>query len=219
LKAAADRVFFTAADIDHGRELWSSDGTADGTRLVHDFVPGQRGASFEEFTPVGERMFFSAFSSVYGEELWVSDGTAAGTRVACDIAPGSGSSAPRLVTLAGDLLFFTAVTARFGRQLWVLPLATDIVDADFRRGDVNADGDQDVADAIFLLNFLFAGRAGPPCLDAADANDGGSVNIADAVAILSHLFRDGGALPEPFEACGGDPTADPVDCAAYGPCD
>lgn len=38
-----NKIFFTANDGLHGRELWSSDGTAAGTRLVQDFILGEDG--------------------------------------------------------------------------------------------------------------------------------------------------------------------------------
>jgi ELWxxDGT repeat protein len=34
------RLYFVADDGEHGRELWMSDGTYDGTRIVEDLVPG-----------------------------------------------------------------------------------------------------------------------------------------------------------------------------------
>jgi len=33
-------LYFSARDANHGRELWVSDGTARGTRLVMDINPG-----------------------------------------------------------------------------------------------------------------------------------------------------------------------------------
>ena len=41
LVAAGDTLFFTADDGEHGTELWRSDGTEDGTRLVRDINPGE----------------------------------------------------------------------------------------------------------------------------------------------------------------------------------
>jgi hypothetical protein len=88
----------------------------------------------------------------------------------------------------------------------------------FRRGDANTDGTVNVADAVCMLGHLFTGGAAPGCLDAGDANDDGVVNIADALALLNHLFARAGDLPEPFGACGEDPTEDVLGCARYDPC-
>ena len=89
----------------------------------------------------------------------------------------------------------------------------------FVRGDTNADGELDIADAIWNLFFLFGGIIEPACMDALDANDDAAVDIADVVAILSHLFASSGPLPPPSGECGSDPTEDPWGCVSYPPCD
>lgn len=87
----------------------------------------------------------------------------------------------------------------------------------FRRGDCNQDGASDIADAVALLETLFAGGASPSCDDACDHNDDGALNIADAVALLTALFGGGPGLPAPT-GCGEDPTPDALDCAAAPGC-
>jgi len=89
----------------------------------------------------------------------------------------------------------------------------------FMRGDANADGKRDIADAIRVLGYLFGGGTTQlGCLDAADANDEGKVDIADAIKILGHLFALAGPLPEPFAACGADPTPDALTCESFPAC-
>jgi len=89
----------------------------------------------------------------------------------------------------------------------------------FKRGNVNGDDRMNIADAIFILGYLYSGSQAPTCLDAADANDDGAVDIADAITLLDHLFGESGPLPEPFGACGIDPTADELGCDSYPPCE
>ena len=86
----------------------------------------------------------------------------------------------------------------------------------FIRADVNTDGGTNVADAIFLLAFLFSGGVDPNCLDAADTNDDGTVNISDAITLLAVLFSGGGPTPDPVGTCGLDPTDDALDCQSPG---
>jgi hypothetical protein len=93
------------------------------------------------------------------------------------------------------------------------------LEAAFRRGNINGDASLDIADAVTLLSYLFAGGKPPACRDAADANDDGSVNIADAVAILAYYFAGAGDLAPPFGTCGVDPTDDAIDCEAFTPCE
>jgi hypothetical protein len=89
----------------------------------------------------------------------------------------------------------------------------------FRRGDSTGDGEVNISDAIKILAFLFTGGAPLSCDDATDANDDGSRNISDAITILSYLFSGTATIPAPGpEACGVDPTADGLDCAAGGAC-
>jgi hypothetical protein len=94
--------------------------------------------------------------------------------------------------------------------------------AAFRRGDANSDGERDIADAIFILGYLFGGGVTPSCFDSADANDDEAVDIADAIAVLSYLFASGGDLPEPFDECGIDQTSDPIEdplsCETFPAC-
>lgn len=100
------------------------------------------------------------------------------------------------------------------------------MDLEFRRGDCNADGTFNIADAIVNLSTLFPAPGAPPttpvCADACDANDDGLLNIADAIATLSELFP-GMSGPAPLPApgsmnCGIDPSPDVLDCLGYQTC-
>ncbi len=86
-----------------------------------------------------------------------------------------------------------------------------IPQSSFRRGDVNDDGNRDVADAVGALLYLFGGGTAPDCLDSVDCNDDGTNDISDVVSLLDYLFQSGAAPPEPFD-CGSDPTDDPLSC-------
>jgi hypothetical protein len=55
------------------------------------------------------------------------------------------------------------------------------------RGDVNADGEVQVADAIALALVLLEGGALPSSFAAADVDRSARVDISDAIAILVHL--------------------------------
>ena len=89
----------------------------------------------------------------------------------------------------------------------------------FRRGNTNSDSGVDLADALFVVNYLFAGGQQPTCLDAADMNDDGSLDISDTIYLLNYLFVSGPppAAPGP-QNCGPDPTDDALDCVLASGC-
>ncbi len=123
LAAAGDRLYFNADDGVHGVELWTSDGTAAGTRLVADLSPGALGSYPHDLTPAGGFLYFGADDAFHGDELWRTDGTAAGTRLVQDIAPEAAASSPDHLIVAGDRLYFVADDGLHGRELWSLALA------------------------------------------------------------------------------------------------
>ncbi|MCA8959556.1 MAG: hypothetical protein KDC38_03540 [Planctomycetes bacterium] len=90
----------------------------------------------------------------------------------------------------------------------------------FVRGDCNADGNVDVADAVFSLASLFIpGTSRPPCADACDTNDDGNRDVSDSIYLLTWLFVPGSSPPPgPFPNCDIDPTLDGVDCQVYASC-
>ena len=79
-------VIFPMDTLAHGGELWTSDGTPKGTRLLKDIVPGPGGSYPEEPVAFGvngadlTRVAFTTKKDTTGNELWVTDGTAEGTR-------------------------------------------------------------------------------------------------------------------------------------------
>lgn len=80
---------------------------------------------------------------------------------------------------------------------------------DFFRGDANSDCALNIADAVFILNFLFTETQRPTCMDAADTDDTGVVDLTDAVYLLTYLFlgTEPPPQPGPHEA-NVDPTCD-----------
>ncbi|MGE4619707.1 MAG: hypothetical protein AAEJ04_07865 [Planctomycetota bacterium] len=89
----------------------------------------------------------------------------------------------------------------------------------FRRGNTNSDSNIDLADSLFVMNWLFSGGPAPSCLDAADANDDGGVDISDTIYLLNYLFVNGPPPGAPGPTtCGLDPSADSLDCILANGC-
>jgi ELWxxDGT repeat protein len=129
----AQLVFF-ADDGSRGRELWTTDGTAEGTRMLADIWPGGggvdsgRGGGFGgppgSIIALGDgRALFEASDPVHGSELWTTDGTAAGTRLVADLnrseAGFSGSSPSGFAASGVGRAIFFAADSTFGLEPWV----------------------------------------------------------------------------------------------------
>ncbi|NVO19880.1 MAG: T9SS type A sorting domain-containing protein [Bacteroidetes bacterium] len=119
-----NKIYFEASESIHGRELWESDGTAAGTKLLKDIYPGaESGLDYlTDFTLLNGKFYFSAKDEVHGFELWESDGTEAGTQLVKDIKPGSASgfSPSFQIFPFKNKIYFQADNGdiSIGRELW-----------------------------------------------------------------------------------------------------
>lgn len=112
------RFFFWAHDGAHGVELWTTDGTPKGTRLLRDVCPGACSGARSLWYELNGRLYFTAEESAHGYELWSTDGTEAGTRIALDLCPGSCGSYPFAPFLLGGRLLFVAQDGQAGDEIW-----------------------------------------------------------------------------------------------------
>ena len=69
------KAFFAAADATHGEELWVTDGTKEGTRMVTDIQAGDGSSSPAYLTRFNDKVVFSAVNDEGDREPWISDGT------------------------------------------------------------------------------------------------------------------------------------------------
>ena len=65
-------------------------------------------------------------------------------------------------------------------------------------GDANGDDFANVADAVFLITYVFKGGPAPDPYCAADANGDNLADVADAVYLINYVFRSG---PPPISPC------------------
>jgi hypothetical protein len=61
----------------------------------------------------------------------------------------------------------------------------------FTYGDANGDGKINIADVVYLINYLFINGPAPEPLQAGDANCDGVINTADVVYLINYLFIGG----------------------------
>jgi len=76
-----DHFYFYANNGTNGYELWSSDGTTEGTQLFKEFFAGTAGISnqLDGIAVAGSYFVFMVSPSANQYQLWKSDGTVAGT--------------------------------------------------------------------------------------------------------------------------------------------
>lgn len=116
--ATNNGVLYTFADDGvHGLELWRSDGTAAGTRLVADLHPGPESSISSanvEIVALDGFVYFTAFTPATGVAVWRTDGTTAGTTLVYD-THGALAGAPGQLTVDGHDLYFTDLEPVGGR--------------------------------------------------------------------------------------------------------
>src|SRR5439155_1694743 len=81
-------VFFRHDDGANGREPWVSDGTAAGTHIIRDLLPGSESSDPFTLGAINGLVFFRADDGIHGRELWRTDGTDAGTWLVADLMDG-----------------------------------------------------------------------------------------------------------------------------------
>jgi len=71
-------------------------------------------------------------------------------------------------------------------------------------GDANTDGEINISDAVYVLNYLFVGGPAPEPMELGDANCDSKVNLTDIIYMINYVFRDG------YDPCdtNGDGTPD-----------
>ena len=105
--ALGDQGVFVAEDTEHGAELWVSDGSFGGTRLLVDLVEGPVGSAPRELTEFGDGVFFVATVPGFGTQIWRTDGTAEGTVMVTDLGGGAATEISELY-VHGNTLYFSA---------------------------------------------------------------------------------------------------------------
>ena len=112
---------FPMRTLAHGNELWFSNGTAKGTRLLADLVPGPSSSRPQEPRLVGNKVGFITPDGGGRSRLWFTDGTPAGTLMMLDTAevPDSNGDIEPLLGIDTGLFFqITYEMPAYRQELW-----------------------------------------------------------------------------------------------------
>lgn len=119
LVALGDRLFWvtygSSVTPSPDSDLWTSDGTAAGTKEFFDPRPGGR-AGVSDLHGFQGGLVFTADSGTSGRELWTSDGSVAGTRLVADLS--AGAKATHVVAVTSTAVFLSADDGQTGRELY-----------------------------------------------------------------------------------------------------
>src|SRR6185295_12275743 len=99
-------LYFSGQDPQHGRELWRSDGTAEGTYVLADLCPGRCDGGGHALGFFAGSLYFLGNDSEHGTEIWRTDGTVGGEELLADLCPGTCGTEPKSwVEWRGEIWF------------------------------------------------------------------------------------------------------------------
>lgn len=70
--------------------------------------------------------------------------------------------------------------------------------------DPNGDGDMNILDVVFIINYLYKDGPAPTYLPSADWNLDEVTNILDVVYLINFLYKDGPFAKHDYSNCGSD---------------
>jgi len=103
-QALGDKVFFAAADNDHGTELFVTDRFGANVTLLKDIYPGYGSSTPGNLTVLNNQLFFTAYSFNLGTSIWKTDGTVQGTQLVYAVKD---AEPAKLMVFKGKLYFTT----------------------------------------------------------------------------------------------------------------
>ncbi|MBD3382530.1 MAG: hypothetical protein GF404_10075 [candidate division Zixibacteria bacterium] len=65
------------------------------------------------------------------------------------------------------------------------------IESNYTCGDANSDVNVDVSDAVYIINYAFAGGDAPNPVESGDANCDSQIDVSDAVYLINYAFAGG----------------------------
>ncbi len=178
-------LFYIASKTPPRHELWETDGTAQGTLLIHEFV-GTQVRSIIQASPFQDKLYLITTDPNLSFEIWKTDATAAGTSPIAsfpDVHLPYGSGLQYRLTRpllgAGDHLFFLGEDYYSGDELWAINISATTTCS----GDCDGDGSVTVTDLVRLINIAL-GQGDLESCRAADSDQNGTVTVDEIVTTV-----------------------------------
>ena len=119
-------LYFSARDINDGKELWKTDGTESGTQKVIDLANGTDswfgnpcGSSPKDLVVLGDKLVFHTGSfGCFHSELYATDGTENGTIRLADTCDECDDNINSMHVFNGELFFSAAYETGYNNELW-----------------------------------------------------------------------------------------------------
>ncbi|UXI66793.1 hypothetical protein [Tahibacter amnicola] len=215
-----DRAYFVATTPETGTELYSTDGSPAGLRLVRDFAAGPASSSAVPFGGTNGRIIVAANNGIHGMQMWSvnPDGTAA-TRLTSEPSAGDpwyvraplATTQNHVFVRMGNSAYSTDGTlqgtvkhvipgASFLTEHGVCPIGDAIVTVTYEFGSVHLSrvdpGQVAQTDLALMANFhpemVHVASAGDHCYVAASAGNGWVLWKTDGTAAGSRQIADSG---------------------------
>jgi ELWxxDGT repeat protein len=183
------RFLFTAEDIDHGGELWISDGSDLGTTIVKDTNPGSPSGGAAFLTSFHGQVYFITDNPETGRELWRTDGTEEGTTVAVDFISGPADSTVVPLAVVNDKMILAADDASSDLRLWSsdgTPGGTQLIPG---QGDLEGGTGISIVDKLVYNNEFYTFTA-----VGGSAGVGGSYYLCKTDGNSFSLIKDVGPI-------------------------
>lgn len=119
LRSMNGYLYFTARETSStGNELYRSDGTSSGTKVVRDIYLDYKNSNPSNLTVMDTTLFFTADDGSKGPELWKTNGTYASTVMVKEIVAGASSPAINNMVAAKGKVYFVANNNTNGAEIW-----------------------------------------------------------------------------------------------------
>lgn len=212
-----DKMFFLAFSDTFQQELFISDGTAGGTRIVKDFEPGSdHSYPYADIEgTMANKLYFTLYNDENGDELYETDGTEKNTRILTETKKGSAGSYPSMIGVANKRLLFESDHAQYGEELfYVAPELSVFSTANFPVADgssfpsnIDSTYFENVPSGSELKRNYVLRNVGVDTVEITDIKVNGSADFTASTMQKSIVYGDSIVFPITYKPTGNSASA------------